>query len=49
MPYTNLSRSKYGKIGARSLYRDMGSLDDGILVRCVGAIEASRFTAVCNH
>jgi pyruvate formate lyase activating enzyme len=49
MPYNRLSRSKYGKIGESERYRDMGVLDDGVLERCVDAIEARGFTAVCNH
>jgi pyruvate formate lyase activating enzyme len=49
MPYNSLSRSKYGKIGESERYRDMGALDDDVLERCVGAIEARGFTAVCNH
>jgi len=27
----------------------MGALEDEVLERCVGAIEAAGFTAVCNH
>ena len=49
MPYNRLSRSKYGKIGEGERYRDMGALDDAVLDRCVGAIEARGFRAVCNH
>ena len=49
MPYNSMSRSKYGKIGAAARYRDMGMLEDDVLARCVGAIEAGGFTAVCNH
>lgn len=49
MPYNPMSRSKYGKIGAAERYRDMGALEEEVLARCVGAIEAAGFTAVCNH
>lgn len=49
MPYNRLSRSKYGKIGSGERYRDMGSLDDEVLGRCAGAIEARGLTAVCNR
>jgi len=49
MPYSGMSRSTYGKIGESGRYRDMGALDDEVLARCVGAIEAREFTAVCNH
>jgi glycyl-radical enzyme activating protein len=49
MPYNRLSRSKYGKIGEGERYRDMGVLGDEVLERCVRAIEARGFTAVCNH
>ena len=49
MPYNKMSRSKYRKIDESGRYRDMGALDDAVLARCVGAIEASGFTAVCNH
>jgi pyruvate formate lyase activating enzyme len=49
MPYNRLSRSKYGKIGEVERYRDMGALDDEVLERCVRAIEARGFMAVCNH
>ena len=49
MPYNRLSRSKYGKIGEAERYRDMGVLEDGVLERCVQAIEAHGFSAVCNH
>ncbi len=49
MSYNSMSRSKYGKIGAAARYRDMGTLEDDVLARCVGAIEAGGFTAVCNH
>jgi pyruvate formate lyase activating enzyme len=49
MPYNSMSRSKYGKIGESERYRDMGALDDEVLARCAGAIEARGFTAVCNH
>jgi pyruvate formate lyase activating enzyme len=49
MPYNSMSRSKYGKIGEGERYRDMGALDDDVLARCVDAIEAGGFTAVCNH
>jgi pyruvate formate lyase activating enzyme len=49
MPYNSMSRSKYGKIGESARYRDMGILDDEVLARCRGAIEARGFAAVCNH
>ena len=49
MPYNNMSRTKYHKIGEDERYRDMGTLDDEVLERCVRAIEARHLTAVCNH
>jgi pyruvate formate lyase activating enzyme len=49
MPYNNMSRSKYAKIGRGERYRDMGTLAEEVLARCVGAIEACGLTAVCNH
>jgi pyruvate formate lyase activating enzyme len=49
MPYNSMSRSKYGKIGEGGRYRDMGALEGDVLARCVGAIEAGGFVAVCNH
>jgi pyruvate formate lyase activating enzyme len=49
MPYNNLSRTKYEKIGKGGRYRDRGTLPDDVLERCLGAIEAQGFTAVCNH
>jgi len=49
MPYNRLSRSKYGKIGEGERYRDMGTLEEAVLERCVRAIEARGFTAVCNR
>jgi pyruvate formate lyase activating enzyme len=49
MPYNSMSRSKYAKIGQGERYRDMGALEDDVLARCVGAVEAHGFTPVCNH
>ena len=49
MPYNNMSRTKYHKIGEDGRYRDMGALEDGVLERCVDAIETRGLTAVCNH
>jgi pyruvate formate lyase activating enzyme len=49
MPYNRMSRSKYTKLGEGERFCDMGELTDDVLARCIGAIEAAKFTAVCNH
>ncbi len=49
MPYNRMSSSKYAKIGEGGRFRDMGELSDDVLARCIDAIEAREFTAVCNH
>ena len=49
MPYNGMSRTKYRKIGEGERYREMGVLDEGAIARCVGAVEARGFRALCNH